>query len=193
MPTQDNTPDRVKANGLDLAQRVVLQSAVLGKLYAIHKEERRELEKQLAPGDKRTVKNNQGVKLGSASMSQPNKKAVCTDHSVLMAMAEDHGLEVIDALPEPSDPRYQEIVDLLFGVRNDLLESSISREDKEHLADHVLKEWQITGHLPAGWEIKDSSAPRMTINKDGNDVAKAAIEHMITRASNSLNEITEGK
>ena len=48
MPTQDNTPDHVKANGLNLAQRVVLQSAVLGKLYAIHKEERRELEKQMA-------------------------------------------------------------------------------------------------------------------------------------------------
>ena len=78
MPTQNNTPDHVKANGLDLAQRVVLQSAVLGKLYEMHKEEKRELEKQLAPGDKRTVTNNQGVNLGTASMSQPSKKAVCT-------------------------------------------------------------------------------------------------------------------
>lgn len=193
MPTQDNTPDRVKANGLDLAQRVVLQSAVLGKLYAIHKEERRELEKQLAPGDKRTVANDQGVKLGTASMSQPNKKAVCTDHAVLMAMAEDHGLEVIDALPDPDDPRYLEIVDLLYEVRDDLLKCSISREDEKHLADYVLKEWQITGYLPAGWEIKDASAPRMTIKKGEDDMAKASIDHMITRASNSLAEITEGK
>ena len=193
MPTQNNTPDHVKANGLDLAQRVVLQSAVLGKLYEMHKEEKRELEKQLAPGDKRTVTNNQGVKLGTASMSQPSKKAVCTDHSVLLAMADDHGLEIIDALPTLEDPRYQEIVDLLFEVRPDLLDSSISRDDEKHLANHVLKEWQIKGDLAPGWEIKDSSAPRMSIRKGTDEVAKAAIEHMITSASNSLAEITDGK
>lgn len=193
MPTQDNTPDHAKANGLNLAQRVVLQSAVLGKLYEMHKEEKRELEKRLAPGDKRTVTNNQGVKLGTASMSQPNKKAVCTDHSVLLAMADDHGLEIIDALPAPDDPRYQEIINLLFEIRPDLLDSSISREDEKHLADHVLKEWQIKGDLAPGWEIKDSSAPRMTIRKGTDEVAKSAIEHMITSASKSLAEITDGK
>ena len=191
MPTQNNTPDHVKANGLNLAQRVVLQSAVLGKLYEMHKEEKRELEKQLAPGDKRTVTNNQGVKLGTASMSQPSKKAVCTDHSVLLAMADDHGLEIIDSLPAPTDPRYQEIIDLLFEVRPDLLDSSISRDDEKHLADHVLKEWQIKGDLAPGWEIKDSSAPRMTIRKGTDKVAKAAIEHMSSSASNSLSEITK--
>lgn len=193
MPTQNNTPDHVKANGLNLAQRVVLQSAVLGKLYEMHKEEKRELEKQLAPGDKRTVTNNQGVKLGTASMSQPNKKAVCTDPAVLLGMAEDYGLEIIDSLPDKEDPRSQKIIDLLFDDHKELFDSDISKDDKKFLSDKILEEWQITGRLPVGWEIRDASAPRMSINKATDNIAKAAIDHMITRASNSLEEITDGK
>lgn len=193
MPTQNNTPDHVKANGLDLAQRVVLQSAVLGKLYEMHKEEKRELEKQLAPGDKRTVTNDQGVKLGTASMSQPNKKAVCTDPAVLLGMAEDYGLEITDSLPDKEDPRSQKIIDLLFEDHKELFDSDISKEDKKFLSGKILEEWQITGRLPVGWEIRDASTSRMSINKATDNVAKAAIEHMITRASNSLAEITDGK
>lgn len=193
MPTQNNTPDHVKANGLDLAQRVVLQSAVLGKLYEKHKEEKRELEKQLAPGDKRTVTNDQGVKLGTASMSQPNKKAVCTDPAVLLGMAEDYGLEITDSLPDKEDPRSQKIIDLLFEDHKELFDSDISKEDKKFLSGKILEEWQITGRLPVGWEIRDASTSRMSINKATDNVAKAAIEHMITRASNSLAEITDGK
>lgn len=192
MQPNDNTPEHANAK-YDLAQRVILQAAILGKLYEVHKAEKKQLEKELHPGDKRTVTNEQGVKLGTASMSQPNKKAVCTDHSVLLAMADDHGLEIIDALPAPDDPRHQEIIDLLFEIRPDLLDSSISRDDEKHLANHVLKEWQIKGDPAPGWEIKDSSAPRMTIRKGTDEVAKAAIEHMITSASNSLDEITDGK
>ena len=193
MPTQNNTPDHVKANGLDLAQRVVLQSAVLGKLYEKHKEEKRELEKQLAPGDKRTVTNDQGVKLGTPSMSQPNKKAVCTDPAVLLGMAEDYGLEITDSLPDKEDPRSQKIIDLLFEDHKELFDSDISKEDKKFLSGKILEEWQITGRLPVGWEIRDASTSRMSINKATDNVAKAAIEHMITRASNSLAEITDGK
>lgn len=193
MPTQDNTPDHVNANGLNLAQRVVLQSAVLGKLYEMHKEEKRELEKQLAPGDKRTVTNNQGVKLGTASMSQPNKKAVCTDPAVLLGMAEDYGLEITDSLPDKEDPRSQKIIDLLFDDHKELFDSDISKEDKKFLSNKILEEWQITGRLPVGWEIRDASTSRMSINKATDNVAKAAIDHMITRASNSLAEITDGK
>ncbi|MCZ9306984.1 hypothetical protein L8V01_05755 [Corynebacterium sp. c8Ua_181] len=193
MPTQNNTPDHTKANGLNLAQRVVLQSAVLGKLYKMHKEEKRELEKQLAPGDKRTVTNDQGVKLGTASMSQPNKKAVCTDPAVLLGMAEDYGLEITDSLPDKEDPRSQKIIDLLFEDHKELFDSDISKEDKKFLSGKILEEWQITGRLPVGWEIRDASTSRMSINKATDNVAKAAIEHMITRASNSLAEITDGK
>ena len=193
MPTQNNTPDHVKANGLDLAQRVVLQSAILGKLYEMHKEEKRELEKQLAPGDKRTVTNNQGVKLGTASMSQPSKKAVCTDPAVLLGMAEDYGLEITDSLPDKEDPRSQKIIDLLFEDHKELFDSDISKEDKKFLSNKILEEWQITGRLPVGWEIRDASTSRMSINKATDNIAKAAIDHMITSASNSLAEITDGK
>ena len=192
MQPNDNTPEHANAK-YDLAQRVILQAAILGKLYEVHKAEKKQLEKELQPGDKRTVTNEQGVKLGTASMSQPNKKAVCSDRATLLAMADEDGAEIIDALPPESDPRHQEIIDLLFEIRPDLLDSSISRDDEKHLANHVLKEWQIKGDLAPGWEIKDSSAPRMTIRKGTDEVAKAAIEHMITSASNSLDEITDGK
>lgn len=192
MQPNDNTPEHANAK-YDLAQRVILQAAILGKLYEVHKAEKKQLEKELQPGDKRTVTNEQGVKLGTASMSQPNKKAVCTDPAVLLAMAEDYGLEITDSLPDKEDPRSQKIIDLLFDDHKELFDSDISKEDKKFLSNKILEEWQITGRLPAGWEIRDASAPRMSINKATGNIAKAAIDHMITRASNSLAEITDGK
>ena len=192
MQPNDNTPEHANAK-YDLAQRVILQAAILGKLYEVHKAEKKQLEKELQPGDKRTVTNEQGVKLGTASMSQPNKKAVCSDRATLLAMADEDGAEIIDALPPEGDPRHQEIIDLLFEIRPDLLDSGVSKADEKHLADKVLEKWQITGELPAGWEITDASTARMTIRKGSDKVAKASIEHMITAASDSLAAITDGK
>lgn len=192
MQPNDNTPEHANAK-YDLAQRVILQASILGKLYEVHKAEKKQLEKELQPGDKRTVTNEQGVKLGTASMSQPNKKAVCTDPAVLLAMAEDYGLEITDSLPSNEDPRAQEIIDLLFDDHKELFDSDISKEDKNFLSEKILTEWQITGRLPAGWEIHDASTSRMSIRKEGSKVAKASIERMITAASDSLAAITDVK
>lgn len=186
MPTQDNTPNTPDTISAQDYERVLLQAAVLKQLYARHSELKDQIQAQLTPGDKHAVKNAQGLALGSVSMSSPNKKAVCNDNAVLLGMAEDKGLEIIDALPQPTDPRYQEIVDFLYETRPDLLDSSVSREDEKELAEQVLSQWQITGQLPAGWEIVEASKPRFSVTPGRSKEAKAAIAYLTDQAGTIL-------
>ncbi|APT92914.1 hypothetical protein CPHO_08480 [Corynebacterium phocae] len=177
----------------DLAEKVLLQAAVLKKLYAIHQDHKDAFTRQLEPGDKRTIKNAQGLALGSISKSVPNKKAVCEDPAVLMAMAMEQGVEILDGLPTEGDDRYIEIVDFLIKhQREDLLVPEISPADHKEIADGVLEKWQITGELPAGWKIKEASAPRVTVSPGRTKPVKAAIDHLVKKAGTVL-ELESGE
>lgn len=194
MQNNDNTPARMNGNvERDPYEKLLLQSVVLRRLNGIHKEFKDSIVKELQPGDSRKVKNAQGLELGTVSMSSPNVKAVCTDNAILLAMANEQGSEIVDGLPAPRDERHQQIIDLLFEIgRTDLLESSVVKEDADAIAAKVLEEWQISGQLPTGWEIKEASSPRVTINSKRSNAARAAIDHLVKEAGAVL-EITDGK
>lgn len=171
----------------DPYEKVLLQAVVLRKLNGIHKEFKDSITHDMEPGDKRTVKNAQGLELGSVSKSAPGKKAVCTDNAVLLAMAEEQGCEIVDGLPAPSDPRHEEVIRLLMELgRTDLLESAVVKEDADAIAAKVLEDWQISGQLPTGWEIKEASSPRVAINSKRSNAARAAIDHLVKEAGTVL-------
>ena len=91
MHNQINTSgdaNQAPAGELSIEYRLALQKHVLDRLFAEHKELLEGYKKQFAPGDKKTAQNPQGVQLASFSMSAPKKVAVCTDPSILAAMAE---------------------------------------------------------------------------------------------------------
>lgn len=188
MPAQNNTAEvQTSSSGLTDWERLILQSAALKKLNAIHKEFREDMTKALTPGDKRAVKNAQGLELGSVTLTAPSKKAVCDDNAALLAMADEKGMEIVDSLPPAGDPRAQEIVNLLFEMgRTDLLDSFVPKEDADALAAEVLENWQITGELPLGWEIKDASQPSVRITPGRSKAAKAAIKIMLDGAGDAL-------
>ncbi|MFS0079479.1 hypothetical protein ACL1FX_07595 [Corynebacterium striatum] len=188
MQNHDNTPAAPNGNvERDPYEKVLLQAVVLRRLNGIHKEFKDSITGDLNPGDKRTVKNAQGLELGSVSISAPGKKAVCTDNAVLLAMAEEQGREIVDGLPSPSDPRHEEIVGLLMELgRTDLLESAVVKEDADAIAAKVLEDWQISGQLPTGWEIKEASSPRVAINSKRSNAARAAIDHLVKEAGTVL-------
>ncbi|MDK8898169.1 hypothetical protein QP999_09500 [Corynebacterium sp. MSK004] len=188
MHTHDNTTTpALETAERDPYEKVLLQAVVLRKLNGIHKEFKDSITRDMEPGDKRTVKNAQGLELGSVSKSAPGMKAVCTDSAVLLAMAEEQGREIVDGLPAPSDPRHEEIIRLLMELgRTDLLESAVVKEDADEIAAKVLEDWQISGQLPTGWEIKEASSPRVAINSKRSNAARAAIDHLVKEAGTVL-------
>lgn len=194
MHTHDNTPTPAPETAeRDPYEKVLLQAVVLRKLNGIHKEFKDSITRDMEPGDKRTVKNAQGLELGSVSKSAPGMKAVCTDSAVLLAMAEEQGREIVDGLPSPSDPRHEEIIRLLMELgRTDLLESAVVKEDADEIAAKVLEDWQITGDLPAGWEIREASTSRMSITPKRTKAARAAIDRLV-QSTGAILEITDGK
>lgn len=188
MQIHDNTPTpALETTERDPYEKVLLQAVVLRKLNGIHKEFKDSITRDMEPGDKRTVKNAQGLELGSVSKSAPGMKAVCTDSAVLLAMAEEQGREIVDGLPAPSDPRHEEIIRLLMGLGlTNLLEPAVVKEDADEIAAKVLEDWQISGHLPTGWEIKEASSPRVAINSKRSNAARAAIDHLVKEAGTVL-------
>ena len=161
------------------AVRLVKQKYVLDLLYAIHEDETAALAGKYEPGDKAEIKNDHGVKIGTVSMSNPNKKAVPDDDSVLLGYAVEHGYEVEDMLPDNDTPEAVEIVKLVAAAgREDLLVPSISKDDADEIKAKVLENWEYTGgkELPLGWEVKDASNPRFTVRKGSSAQAKAAFE-----------------
>lgn len=159
---------------------LLVENVVLKKLNALAKERKAATEATFRPGEKVEITNTQGVKLGSVSMSQPNKKAVCHDDAVLLGMAVENGYELEDFLPTEGTPEYVEAVNVLTEAgRADLLRVSVSTGEASELAQKVLEEWQITGKLPNGWEIEDASSPRFTVTAGRTAPAKAALEHVL--------------
>ena len=161
------------------AARLIKQKYVLDMLYGIHKDEVNALANQYEAGDKADIKNENGVKIGTVSMSNPNKKAVEDDASILLGYATDHGYEIEDMLPENGTKAANEIIGLIYAAgREDLLTPAVTPEDTEAIRAKVLEDWAFSGgkDLPLGWSIKDASTPRFTVAKGRSAQAKAAFE-----------------
>ena len=193
MTHNQNTP--TPANIPDALQRLIIEAAVLKRLYAAHADFKAEVAKDFTPGDRRAVKNQQGLALGSVSMSAPNKKAVCDDQQIILAEAQERGMEIIDALPATDTEAGQEAIAVLLEHAPHLLASDVSKEDREEIADTVLEHWQITGTIPTGWTIEDASTPRFSITPGRSKAAQAAIEHLVGEIDTILTPkaITTGK
>lgn len=183
------------------AARLIRQKFVLDMLYAIHKDETAALAAEYEAGDKAEIKNDMGVKIGTVSMSNPNKKAVPDDDSVLLGYAVEHGHEVEDMLPADGTPEAHEIIGLVYAAcRDDLLTPSVTAEVEKEICQEVLKNWEFTGgkELPLGWEIKDASTPKFSVRKGASAQAKAAFEAEMepiraALAESAFREIEEGK
>lgn len=183
------------------AARLIRQKFVLDMLYAIHKDETAALAAEYEAGDKAEIKNGNGVKIGTVSMSNPNKKAVPDDDSVLLGYAVEHGHEVEDMLPADGTPEAHEIIGLVYTAgREDLLTPSVTAEVEKEICQEVLKNWEFTGgkELPLGWEIKDASTPKFSVRKGASAQAKAAFEAEMepiraALAESAFREIEEGK
>lgn len=164
----------------EVIQRLVIESALLKRMYAKHNELKSEVQEALSPGDSIKAKNAQAVEIGGVSMSSPNNKAVCTDESVLLAQAADKGLELVDRLPANDTPEAVAIIDYLMDHAPHLLPApTVAPSDVDDLATEVLEQWQATGRKPVGWEIRPASEPRMTVTAGRSKVAKAAIDHLL--------------
>lgn len=183
------------------AARLIKQKFVLDMLYAVHKDETADLAAEYEAGDKAEIKNDNGVKIGTVSMSSPNKKAVPDDDPVLLGYATGHGYEVEDMLPADGTPEAHEIIDLVYAAgREDLLTASVTAQVEKEICQEVLKNWEFTGgkELPLGWEIKDASTPKFTVRKGASAQAKAAFEAEMepikdALAQSAFREIEEGK
>lgn len=183
------------------AARLIKQKVVLDMLYAVHKDETADLAAEYEPGDKAEIKNDLGVKIGTVSMSTPNKKAVPDDDSVLLGYAVEHCYEVEDALPADGSKAAHEIIGLVYAAgREDLLVPAVTPEDEKAIREQVLKDWEFTGgkELPLGWEIQDASTPRFTVAKGRSAQAKAAFEAEMepirdALAQSAFREIEGGK
>lgn len=161
------------------AARLIKQKYILELLTDIHKDETAMLARKYDAGDKAEIKNDNGVKIGTVSMSNPTKKAVEDDEAVLLGYAMEHGYDVEDALPANGTREALQIIDLVYAAgKEDLLIPSVSEEHAATIRDQVLRDWEFTGgkDLPLGWNIKDASSPRFSVRKGSSAQAKAAFE-----------------
>ena len=180
-----NTKKPTKANAIgqltrqEQLLRVLKQKYMLNLLYAINKDDVAAIAAGYEPGDKTDVKNEQGLKLGSVSMSNPSKKAVPDDDSVLLGYAVEHGHEVEDFLPEPGTPEYNAVIELVYsaGREEELLRPGVEKTVREEITAEVLENWEFTGNVPTGWSIKDASNPRFTVSLGRTAKSKLAMEH----------------
>lgn len=179
MPTQNNTNSPAERNTHDDWQRLILQAVILPRLKDMYNQLKAELTRGMEPGDRRAIKNKQGVVYGSVSATNPSKKAVCTDSAVLLAMAEERGEEIIDALPAPGSEKAQQAIDFLFEFAPYLLDSGVAPEVEKKISEDVLERWQIEGEVPAGWEIKDASRSTIRITAGRSAAAKTIINRML--------------
>lgn len=178
----------------DTLRQLLMQDYALGQLYEIHKDLKADIAREFTAGEKIEITNEQGVKLGSVSMSQPNKKAVPDDDSVLLGYATTHGYEVEDTLPAYGTPEYNKVIDLIYaaGREDELLVASVSPADEKEIAGKVLSDWQFTGDIEPGWSITDASQPRFTLSKGRTAQAKKALEYFTAPVREAL-EIPEFK
>lgn len=186
----------------DVMRRLIMQNYALGVLYSVHKEEKTELSHHFNPGEKADITNPQGVKIGSVSMSQPKKRAVPDDDSVLLGYAAEHGYDIEDHLPNPGTPEYNRVIDLIYnaGLQDELLTPGVAPSDEDAIRSKVLEQWEYStdGEVPTGWRIENASEPKFTLTKGRTAAAKKALEAFTAPVRDALNmsefrQIEEGK
>lgn len=198
MRNQDNTPAKQpvnldsEASTGDKLIRLITEAALLDELYKRHKGFKEELAEEFEPGDKRTIKNRQGLELGSASKTAPAPKAVPDDMSVVLAQADTEGRELLDSLPEPGTPEYDEVMDLVFTHAPHLLRTSIAKDDADVMAKDALEHWQVTGEVKPGWKITEGSKSTFRLNKGRSKAAKKAVAHLVDQFDGLL-ELPSGE
>ena len=198
MTHEDNAPAKQsinldgEASAGDKLIRLITEAALLDELYKRHKGFKEELAGGFEPGDKRTIKNAQGLELGSASKTAPAPKAVPDDMGGVLAQADTEGRELIDTLPEPGTPEYDEALDLVFTHAPHLLRTSIAKDDADAMAKDVLEHWQITGEIKPGWKITEGSKATFRLNKGRSKAAKAAVAHLVKQFDGLL-ELPNGE
>ncbi|WP_044027531.1 hypothetical protein [Corynebacterium glutamicum] len=190
-PSDDETlPERKeRLRSPHTIQRLVIEAAMLKRLYALHNDFKAEVAEALNPGDSIKAKNAQALDIGTVTMSSPNNKAVPTDESILVAEAQERGMELVDRLPNNDTPEAVAIIDYLLEHAAHLLPApTVSKDDLETIAKDVLEAWQETGRKPLGWEIKQASTPSISVRPGTSKVAKAAIDHIVGEVHQLLPE-----
>lgn len=166
---------------------VLVENAVLKRLNGIAKERREATAKAFEPGMKREIVNAQGVKMGSVSMSRPNKRVVPDDQSVLLGAAQDAGCELIERLPDNDTPEAVEIINIITEAgRDDLLTIGISNKEEEELVAKRTEQWGIDGKVPTGWHVEDASNPRFSVTPGRTKPAKAALDHVLSEVQSAF-------
>lgn len=173
-------------------KRLLIEAAVLKKMQDAHKLYKSDVQKTLSTGESIKVKNDQGLELGSVSMTSPSMKAVCSDKSILLATADERGMELVDSLPAPGSDKYQQVVDYLYENAPELLETNVTRDDADQLGKEVLENWQITGELPAGWKTVEASTASIRVTPGRSAPAKAAIDHLVGKMNDILPATPKG-
>lgn len=190
MSTNDSSSRDVRSQyrAQDTLRQLLLQDYALGQLYEIHKDLKAAVAREFGVGESTRITNERGVELGSVSMSQPKKKAVPDDDSVLLGYAAAHGYDVEDTLPAYGTPEYNKVIDLIYaaGREDELLGASVAPADREEIEDKVLHDWQDTDELEPGWTITAASEPRFSLRKGGTPQAKKALERFTAPVREAL-------
>lgn len=181
MSTNDSSSRDVRSQyrTQDTLRQLLMQDYALGQLYAIHKDLKADISREFEAGESKQISNEQGVKLGSVSMSQPKKTVVPDDDSVLLGYAAAHGYEIEDRLPAYGTPEYNKVIDLIYaaGREDELLGASISPDDEDKILKKLTAGYRETGEVEPGWTVIDASKPRFTLRKGDTPEAKRALDH----------------
>lgn len=169
-------------------ERTLLQQAVVKDLKRIADDSKAEIHSVLADGEKQVVKNERGAELGSIYRTSPKPAARIVDLAVVAAQADDAGEELEYKLPAPGTPEYQQVVELTLVHNEDLLILDLTPEAVKNLSEKVLKEWKVTGQVPAGWEIVEGKSG-YTVTRL-NDTGKEVLHRLMQGTQNLLDDVT---
>lgn len=169
-------------------ERTLLQQAVVKDLKKIADDSKAEIHSVLADGEKQVVKNERGAELGSIYRTSPKPTARIVDLAIVAAQADDAGEELEYRLPAPGTPEYQQVVELTLVHNEDLLILDLTPEAVKNLSEKVLKEWKVTGQVPAGWEIVEGKSGYTATRL--NDTGKEVLQRLMQGTQGLLDDVT---
>lgn len=169
-------------------ETVLLQQQVVKELKKIADDGKQAIHSVLADGEKRVVLNQRGAELGSIYRTSPKPAARIVDLAVVAAQADDAGEELEYKLPAPGTPEYQQVVELVLVHNEDLLVLDLTPEAVNNLSEKVLKDWKVTGEVPAGWEIAEGKSGYTATRL--NDTGKDVLQRLMQGTQNLLDDVT---
>lgn len=171
-------------------EKVSMEVAVSKALYAVAKDHQNEVDALLENGQSIKVLNSRGVHIATVGKSNPQPKFVVADMAVVLPGAVDAGCEVVDLLPDDeSSEAYAAAVEVLAEHAPHLLRPVLPEHEEERLRDDVRTRWEVTGELPAGWEIQEARSGSTSVRVS--KVGKEMVAHLL-EGTKSVLEITEG-